>query len=310
MDNICHTLVGAALGEAGLKRHSRLAMPALLLGANIPDLDVLAYLKGPVSALGFRRGWTHGPLGLLVLPFILAAVLVAAERTARWVRRRRGREPSDGPSAVWPVFAVSLAAVLTHPVLDFLNSYGVRWLLPFDRSWYYGDTLFIVDPWVWGMLALGVIWSRRTRRTLPAGVALLAVTAYIGLMGGLTVIARHTVSGEMERTGIPVTRLMATAVPANPLRREVLVESGDNYEFGSFDLAANPAFRGSARVIPKNDQDPAALAAAATPAAQVFLSWSRFPYYLIDEKRGVVRIMDARYNADWASLTVNAAGPR
>ena len=53
-------------------------------------------------------------------------------------------------------------AVLTHPILDWLNNYGMRWLMPFDGRWFYGDALFIVDPWVWlalgGVLFLG--WSR------------------------------------------------------------------------------------------------------------------------------------------------------
>lgn len=77
MDNLCHTLVGAAMGEGGLKRRTALAMPALLIGANLPDVDVLAYLWGPDTALGFRRGWTHGVPALVVWPFILTGLLLA-----------------------------------------------------------------------------------------------------------------------------------------------------------------------------------------------------------------------------------------
>ena len=43
MDNLCHTLVGAALGKAGLQKRTPLATAALLIGANLPDVDVLAY---------------------------------------------------------------------------------------------------------------------------------------------------------------------------------------------------------------------------------------------------------------------------
>ena len=158
MDNICHTLVGAALGEAGLKRSSRLAIPALLLGANLPDVDVLAYLNSPLAALAFRRGWTHGPLGLLVLSALLAALLAGLDRLRR-------KDDDSPPAAFGPLFLVILAAALTHPVLDFLNNYGVRWLMPVDRSWYYGDALFIVDPWVWAALLVGIFWSRRWERS-------------------------------------------------------------------------------------------------------------------------------------------------
>ncbi|MDZ4139597.1 MAG: radical SAM protein [Erythrobacter sp.] len=37
MDNLTHSLVGAVLGQAGLKRTTGLAVPALIIGANLPD---------------------------------------------------------------------------------------------------------------------------------------------------------------------------------------------------------------------------------------------------------------------------------
>ncbi|WP_427967459.1 metal-dependent hydrolase [Altererythrobacter sp.] len=39
MDNITHSLVGALIGQAGLKKKTGLAMPALVIGANLPDVD-------------------------------------------------------------------------------------------------------------------------------------------------------------------------------------------------------------------------------------------------------------------------------
>ena len=39
MDNLTHSLIGAALGQAGLKRKTGLAMPALIIAANLPDID-------------------------------------------------------------------------------------------------------------------------------------------------------------------------------------------------------------------------------------------------------------------------------
>jgi inner membrane protein len=51
------------------------------------------------------------------------------------------------------VLALSTLGLLTHPALDWMNTYGMRWWLPFDGRWSYGDALFIIDPWIW--LALG-----------------------------------------------------------------------------------------------------------------------------------------------------------
>ena len=156
MDNLCHTLVGAALAEAGLKRRTPLAVAALVIGANLPDVDVLAYAWGPDVALGFRRGWTHGVLALAVWPFCLTGLLLVWDRL---VRRRRHPDatPADPRSLLW----LSAIALLTHPFLDWLNTYGLRWLMPFRDVWYYGDTLYIVDPWIWSALGLGVALSRR-----------------------------------------------------------------------------------------------------------------------------------------------------
>src|SRR5690606_8078623 len=100
----------------------------------------------------------------------------------------RGRDlPPADPRALLLLSALS---IVTHPVLDWMNVYGVRWLMPFDGTWFYGDALFIVDPWIWGALAVGVVAARRRWRRgdaprvarRPAILALGAVTAYIAGM--------------------------------------------------------------------------------------------------------------------------------
>ena len=73
MDNLTHTLVGATLGRAGLAGRTRGGMAALMIGANIPDLDVLGLPFG--MNLGFRRGITHGIPALLVWPVVVSALL-------------------------------------------------------------------------------------------------------------------------------------------------------------------------------------------------------------------------------------------
>jgi inner membrane protein len=39
----------------------------------------------------------------------------------------------------------------------------MRWLMPFDGRWSYGDVLFIVDPWFWLILG-GAVFLNRSRR--------------------------------------------------------------------------------------------------------------------------------------------------
>ena len=83
MDNLCHTLVGAAMGYAGLRRKTQFANATLMIAANLPDLDVLVFATDTPS-IAFRRGWTHGVLAQLVLPLALTAIMVLIGR------RRRG----------------------------------------------------------------------------------------------------------------------------------------------------------------------------------------------------------------------------
>lgn len=173
MDPIAHTLTGGALAAAGLKRAAPLATAALLIGANAPDVDVVAYFGGDYASLAHRRGWTHGVLALVLWPFIITGALLAVDR---WRRRSR---PDLERARAGPLLGVSTIAVLTHPTLDWLNNYGMRWLMPFDGRWFYGDALFIIDPWVWLVLG-GVLFLAHSAK--PAQVAawsLFAVAASV-----------------------------------------------------------------------------------------------------------------------------------
>jgi nucleoside-diphosphate-sugar epimerase len=51
MDPVCHTLAGAAIGEAGLKQRTSLGMATLIVAANLPDVDVLVYATGHLHDL-------------------------------------------------------------------------------------------------------------------------------------------------------------------------------------------------------------------------------------------------------------------
>jgi inner membrane protein len=177
VDPVTHTFTGAALSAAGLRRATPLAAAALILGANAPDVDIVsAFVGNPFTSLAFRRGWTHGPLAWLVLPVAVAAVLLGYDR---WVRRRR--HPDLEPARAGPLIALAAIGVATHPFLDWLNNYGLRWLMPFDARWFYGDSVFIVDPWIWLLLGGGLfLMDSRTRSGMWGwGVFAFAATALV-----------------------------------------------------------------------------------------------------------------------------------
>ena len=182
MDNLTHSLVGVLIGQAGLKRKTGLAMPALIIGANIPDIDAACFLwLDGVQHLGFRRGITHGPIAMVVLPLLLAGGLWWLDR---WQARRGTRPESRLRVNFGWLFALSFLACLTHPALDWLNVYGVRLLEPFSSRWFYGDTLFIIDVWLWALMGVATWLSlRREKRggewMRPARIAIAVALAYI-----------------------------------------------------------------------------------------------------------------------------------
>ena len=158
MDNLTHTLVGAVLAESGLRTRTTLATATLLIGANLPDVDGVLYWLGRSDvAYGFRRGWTHGIPALAAGTLLLTGLVLAWDR---WVRRRR--DPTGEPARWRPVFWLSALAIVTHPFLDYLNTYGTRFLMPFSNVWSYGDTLFIADVWIW--IASAIVLKTLMRR--------------------------------------------------------------------------------------------------------------------------------------------------
>jgi inner membrane protein len=307
MDNLAHTLAGLAIAEAGLRRKTALGATTLAIAANLPDVDAFIYFFGDgIDALAFRRGWTHGILAMVALPLLLATVMRAVSRLRR--------SPPDAPAASWRWLIVLCAVgVWSHPLLDLLNTYGVRLLMPFSTRWFYGDTLFIIDLWLWLALLVGIVLSRRRtlRRTVnpdrPAQMAIGVLSLYIICMAissraGRSVVERHA-------DGERASRVMVSPIPVTPVRRLVVRDLGDRYETGELTFGGATPYR-STGVTPSGRNTDLARAAAETPDGSAFLSWSRFPRFAAEPGGDgqLVRISDMRYadvrGRGWASVVV------
>jgi inner membrane protein len=223
MDNLTHSLVGAVLGQAGLKRRTGLGMAALVIGANLPDVDAACFfwLEG-TEHLAFRRGITHGPPAWVLLPLLLAGALWWFDR---W-QEKRGTRPEDRlPVHFGWLYALAFIGCLSHPALDWLNVYGIRLLEPFSSQWFYGDTLFIIDPWLWALLIGSLWWSRRREKRggewrRPAQLGIAAMLAYIALNGWISFAEALRVRSNDMSDEIAV---IASPVPLTFWKREGLV---------------------------------------------------------------------------------------
>lgn len=174
MDPLAHTLFGASMAEAGLKRKTALATATLIIGANIPDVDAVAMFVSADYALLVRRGWTHGILALFFWPFFLTAAMLGIDSMLEKRRARKGKARTGPPMHKGWLLGVAFLGVWSHPLLDWLNTYGIRLLMPFDGTWFYGDTLFIIDPWFWLLTGAGVVLARSESRLSIAGWLVLA----------------------------------------------------------------------------------------------------------------------------------------
>ncbi|RDC60116.1 hypothetical protein HME9302_01315 [Alteripontixanthobacter maritimus] len=292
MDNLTHSLVGALLGQTGLKRKTGLAMPALIIGANLPDVDAACFfwLDG-LEHLGFRRGITHGPPALVLLPLVLAGLLYVFDR---W-QTKRGKRPGGRPPVRFGwLYALAFIGCLTHPALDWLNVYGIRLLEPFSSRWFYGDTLFIIDVWLWGLMGFATWWSLRQEKRggtwrKTARQALAIGLVYIGVNGWYTSVKANMLQ---DAFGGGAT-VIASPVPGAFWDREGLIGHAPNRwstaptDRGTLHLEGDP-------ITSQPCRWPGEVADSTDAEVRAFLFWSRAPF-AERAPDGSVLLRDARF---------------
>src|SRR6266404_810393 len=180
MDNLAHTLVGAALGRAVAGRDVPAAGWIGAIAGNAPDWAELLLRPGlwarPAGGeyLVYHRGITHSFLGAAVEIVALTGVVTVLLRL--WAHR------AGVPPPPWRWIAACVAAtVASHLYLDWQGSYGLRPFLPWSEQWYYADWVAIVDPFFWLVPLVAVAWGAR-RHWKPALV-------YLATLLGVTILA-------------------------------------------------------------------------------------------------------------------------
>jgi inner membrane protein len=299
MDPVAHTFTGMALAAAGLRRATPLAAAALIAAANAPDIDVFSGAFGEFAPMAFRRGWTHGVLALVLWPFVLTGLLLAWDR-----RVRRKRDPTAVPARAGPLLAVTAIGVVTHPALDWLNNYGLRWLMPFDGRWFYGDAVFIIDPWLWLLLGGAALFTYSKSRYAQvrwavffgsASVLIFANAALVPLLSlafwvvGLAALVaawsrlRAASAVALERTAqaalalaaVYIVALVAASAAARSDVRAVTAARGIEAEEISFAPAPANPFRGDVVVMTRDHYYTGQF------------DWLATPHLVLDEERVV-----------------------
>ena len=312
MEPITHLMTGACLARAGFNRKAAYATLAMTLAAELPDLDMLWSVDGPVAGFQHHRGITHTLLGL---PFEGLLVVGMVWMAHRWRLRRR----SPAKAAIMPVsnapmadlaivrpltaapvrwgllYGFVLIALLSHLLLDWTNNYGVRPLFPFNPHWYAGSIVFIFEPVLFVVLLVSLVApalfglvgnevGARRQVFRGRGWAIFALIVMVAVWGWREV--EHDAAIRLASTaaygpnslGAEVLRVTASPYPGNPYRWHTVVETPAFYQIAAVDsLKQTVVTDPSQDLFYKPASTPATQAAKESRLGAAYLDWSTWP---------------------------------
>jgi inner membrane protein len=296
LDNLTHSLVGLFLARAGFRYATPRATAVMLIGANIPDIDVVSWFGGGIAYIHYHRNFTHSLLAAPLMA-LLAVVLVRTlgRKELRWLN----------------AWLIALVAVASHLVLDLTNSYGVRLLLPFSGHWFHWDATPVIDLALWAILLLGVaapflarlVGSEIGERRKEAGKAGWAVTALVLFFAwdyGRSVLHdRATAIMDAQIYSGLAPRRVAAFPEQNPLLWTGVAELSNAFITAPIDLRTS--FHPSdEQTWIKPPRGPAMIAAMQTLPFQRLLEFADWPVWTLEPGR--ITLTDLRVGSPRRSL--------
>lgn len=279
MDTITHVLTGAVIGGAAKEKLGRTAAAAAMAGAFAPDVDIFMQFLSAETFLRYHRVVANSFLGIAVLPVLVALAVWLASG------RRLGFRP------IWFLVFLSYAV---HVFMDYTNSYGTRPFWPFGGGWHALDIVFILDPWITGLLVVSLLLMALKVRAVPVAVICFAILiSYWGLRYYM-----HSGAVRAAREQVPEA-LKVGAFPAalDPFKWRVVAETEDTFIMGEYD-AGDGLFK-DRMVYRKPEPVQAVNVAANAPNAKYFLQFARFPLTSYERLNDgwLVRFQDLRFSS-------------
>lgn len=192
MDNVTHALAGCLLAAGtvtvlerrGIRLSEGFGKAAVAVGiitAELPDSDLVyagqSLGMGKLGYLLHHRGHTH-----TVLFAVVSALLVWLAALAL---KRQLRERPQSTALLW----LALAGTLSHLLLDFTNNYGVHPFWPITGEWFYGDAVFIVEPWLW-VVVIPPLFAKYKRK-VPRAILAVLLLVILAAAWGISMVGRE-----------------------------------------------------------------------------------------------------------------------
>ncbi len=301
MDNLTHSLFGLMLARAGINRLGPGSTALLIVGANLPDGDLVTGLSGALFYFQCHRGWSHA---LAVSPLLALLPL-----PIWWLFVRRER---PGLQAFASAYLAVFAGIISHVFLDCWNTYGIRMMLPFNNEWYRLDWVYIVDLWIWVILLIGVLApllaglvnseigaARKKQGRSGAWVVLGMVGAFLGLRAFWHNEAIGVLEARMYDSRRPI-RVTALPGPFVPWKWTGVVETDRAWSVVPVDLLGDFDPDSGRTLLKPETPLPQEPAIRASKTGRVFLAFTRHPYWRAGpsphiEGGTLVKVCDLRF---------------
>jgi len=271
-----------------------MAKGALIAGAAlgaVPDLDVVFSIGGDFfDTLKHHRGVTHS----------LIVLLAVGPLAGHWLWRRFGDGLRWGRQHLWWL-AVATLALLSHPLLDGLTTYGTQWLAPFSDRRFAVNAMPIIDP-VFTLILIGGlaagIWLKSPRRRKACALAALVLSCtYLAYGWAQNREAAQFAAAQLETEGVADYELSAFPTILQVHYRRIVVRTPSEVRVGYYSTWSPCAIQWgrASRAGPA-----AASALAATDEGRTFdwftMGWS-FPVVQPLANGFQVTLNDLRYGA-------------
>ncbi len=278
MDNITHSLTGLLMSRAGLNRYYPRAGWLLVIAANIPDIDVVTASRGSFVYFEQHRGITHAVAMVPVMALLPVLFMCAISRSMR------------GWRAAW---ILSILGVASHLLLDWTNSYGIRFFYPFSSRWFHLDLNNLVELWIWGVFLLACLLpllGRLVSSEMGAqagsgrGLAIFALVFVLVFEFGKGLSHQRAIeilNSRVYQGGPPIRAAAFPNTLANPFEWSGWVERPEFFmHFRTLNVASD-FDPGAGTVIYKPDPSPAIDAARQAFQVEKFLEFAQYPLWRV-----------------------------